>query len=132
MNSKINLLLGVMLIILFGVGIYLAVKVNNSKNLETQNLESNDYSNANILELTAKAGYQPAQLQGEANRETILRIKTTNSFDCSTALVIPKLKIQKNLPPTGITEIKIPPQKPGTKIAGTCSMGMYHFSMNFN
>lgn len=95
------------------------------KNVSTENGEQ-------ILEVTAKGGYSPAIVNAKSNAVTTLRIKTENTFDCSSSLVIPKLGIRKNLPANGITDINIPPQEKGTTIAAACSMGMYRFNINFN
>ncbi len=84
-----------------------------------------------IVELTAKGGYSPASVNAEAGKDTVLRIKTNNTFDCSAALVIPSLKISRMLPATGTTDIALGVQSAGSKVEGTCSMGMYRFSINF-
>ena len=84
------------------------------------------------LDLTAKGGYFPSVINAKADIETILRVKTASTFDCSSALTIPKLKIRKNLPPTASTEVLIGAQPAGTKLLGTCSMGMYSFNLVFN
>ena len=95
------------------------------KNVSTENGEQ-------ILEVTAKGGYSPATVNAKSNAITTLRIKTSNTFDCSSSLVIPKLNIRKNLPANGTTDINIPPQEKGTTIAAACSMGMYRFNIIFN
>jgi hypothetical protein len=35
------------------------------------------------------------------------------------------------LPMSGLTEIEIPPQAPGTTLTGTCAMGMYRLNIKF-
>lgn len=84
-----------------------------------------------IVQITAKGGYSPTLVQASANKDTILRVKTVNTFDCSSALSIPSLGISRILPPTGTTDVRIGVQKSGTQISGTCSMGMYNFSIKF-
>jgi uncharacterized protein len=85
-----------------------------------------------ILNLTAKGGYSPKKITAQAGKPAILKVKTASTFDCSTALVIPTLKVTKSLPATGVTSIEIPAQTAGSEIKGTCSMGMYSFSITFN
>ncbi len=85
-----------------------------------------------VIEIFAKGGYSPAFVSAKANAETILRVKTQGTFDCSSALTIPQLGISKNLPPSGTTSIALGTQQPGTQIDGTCSMGMYNFTLYFN
>ncbi len=84
-----------------------------------------------IIEVTARGGYNPRDIVAKANIPTILRMKTSGTFDCSAAFVIPSLNIQKMLPQTGVTDIEIPSQTSGSNIAGTCGMGMYRLNINF-
>jgi plastocyanin domain-containing protein len=84
-----------------------------------------------IIDLTAKGGFEPKTTVAKANKETILKLNTKNTFDCSSTLSIPALGVSKQLKPNGTEEVVIPAQQPGTKISGTCSMGMYSFSLNF-
>ncbi|MBI2414409.1 hypothetical protein HYV31_00995 [candidate division WWE3 bacterium] len=84
-----------------------------------------------IVKLTAKVGYSPTKSIAKANTPSILRVTTMGTFDCSTSLTIPSLRVLRNLPPTGTTDIEIPPQEAGSILRGTCSMGMYNFSIKF-
>ena len=84
-----------------------------------------------IITIDAKGGYFPQVTIAKAEMPTIIKIATNSTFDCSSALVIPDLDYQKNLPPTAVTEIEVPPQKAGEKIEGLCSMGMYSFVIEF-
>ena len=85
-----------------------------------------------IIAITARGGYAPKVTEAKAGIPTIIKVDTKGTFDCSSALTIPDLDYRKNLPPSGETLIDVPPQKPGSVIWGTCSMGMYSFSINFN
>lgn len=85
-----------------------------------------------IIDIAAKGGYSPRVSEAQANVPSILRVSTKGTFDCSSALVIPSLNYRKNLPPSEVTEIKLPPQEAGTSLQGLCSMGMYSFVVNFN
>lgn len=86
---------------------------------------------AQVVAVTAKGGYAPSNSVAKANTETVLQVTTRGTFDCSSALVIPSIGYRTNLPPSGVTNIAIPPQKSGTVLQGTCSMGMYNFAINF-
>ena len=83
-----------------------------------------------IIELSAKGGYQPRQSVAKADLPTIIRFNTAGSFDCSSSVRIPSLKISRNLPLSGVTDIDIGQPKLGT-LQGTCSMGMYRFEIKF-
>ncbi|OHA32255.1 MAG: hypothetical protein A2928_01210 [Candidatus Taylorbacteria bacterium RIFCSPLOWO2_01_FULL_45_15b] len=85
-----------------------------------------------IIEITAKGGYSPRVTEAKAGVPTTLIMETRGTFDCSSALVIPSIGYRDYLPPSGTTEIELPPQKSGTKLQGLCTMGMYSFTVNFN
>jgi plastocyanin domain-containing protein len=84
-----------------------------------------------IIEVTARGGYNPREITAKAGVPTILRMKTSGTFDCSSAFVIPSLGVQKMLPATGVTDFEIPAQTSGSTIHGTCGMGMYRLQINF-
>lgn len=84
-----------------------------------------------IIEVTARGGYNPREITAKAGVPTILRMKTSGTFDCSASFVIPALGVQKMLPATGVTDFEIPAQIPGSTIHGTCGMGMYSLNINF-
>jgi plastocyanin domain-containing protein len=113
--------------------IFIKFSTNNSGDL-SQNTTSavSDSNGIQYVDVTAKGGYTPSNISAKANTKTILRMKTSSTFDCSSALVIPSINYRNNLPPTAVTEIEIPSQKPGTTLRGACAMGMYRFSINFN
>ena len=108
---------------------------------KTSNQSANSKSNQTITEqvsgdkqvinLLAQIGYSPKNQEAKSGVDSVLKIETNKTFDCSSAISIPSLKFRKNLPSTGVAEVNIPAQKPGTKINGTCSMGMFSFSITF-
>lgn len=83
-----------------------------------------------IIELTAKGGYQPRKSVAQAGIPTIIRFNTKGTFDCSSAVRIPSMGISKNLPQSGVTDIDIGSQ-PLSTLEGTCGMGMYPFEIEF-
>ena len=84
-----------------------------------------------VIAIVAKGGYAPKLTTAEANAPSVLRVSTDGTYDCSSTLNIPALRVSKVMEPTGVTEIAIPPQQPGTELKGTCAMGMYNFSIKF-
>jgi plastocyanin domain-containing protein len=84
-----------------------------------------------VIEIDAKGGYSPRTTSAKAGVPTVLKVKTSGTFDCSSSLVIPSIGYRKNLPPSGETLIDLPPQEVGYVLRGTCSMGMYNFEVNF-
>src|SRR3990167_8399448 len=83
------------------------------------------------VDITAKGGYSPRVIEAKAGMPTILRMKTSGTFDCSASLVIPKLSYQKFLQPSGTEEISISSEQAQGTMQGLCSMGMYSFEIDF-
>lgn len=79
-----------------------------------------------ILLLNAhNGGYEPRRLYAPAGESLTLSVVTEATYSCARAFVIPALKVEVLLPETGVVPIDIPPQKTGTVMWFTCSMGMY-------
>jgi plastocyanin domain-containing protein len=131
--KKIIISLGVVAVIITA---FIALNKPNSKTtVYSDNSEpSSNVSLENgqqIITVDAKGGYTPRTTIAKADTPTILRVRTSGTFDCSSALRIPAIKYSKNLPPTGTTDIELPKQSAGTTLKALCSMGMYNFSIQF-
>lgn len=85
-----------------------------------------------IIDMSARGGYWPRKTTAKANMPTTIKMTTEGTFDCSSSLRIPSVGYAAHLPSSGITEIAVPPQKPGSVVRGLCSMGMYGFEIDFN
>lgn len=83
-----------------------------------------------IIEITARGGYQPRNSVAKAGLPTVIRFETNGTFDCSSSVRIPSMNIFKSLPQSGSTDIDLGTQSVG-KIVGSCGMGMYPFSIEF-
>lgn len=70
-------------------------------------------------------GYFPQMLKASANEPVVLNLVTNKTYSCSRDFVIPSLGFYQLLPDTGAVQVDIPPQRPGTRMFFTCSMGMY-------
>ncbi len=116
------------------VGIILLLKSSGTNRPYVTNGQTNVsiVGGEQIIQIDAKGGYTPRYTVAKANTPTTLNVKTSGTFDCSSAISIPSLRYRANLPPSGITPIKIPPQSAGTTLQGICAMGMYNFTVNFN
>ena len=126
--NKTSIILSLGILIIAGVILFLT-----TYRVEQVNAGSNvTYSgDKQIIALTAKGGFSPASTVAKSGMPTTIKITTNGTFDCSSSLVIPALNFEKTLPATGITDVEIPAQESGTTINGTCSMGMYSFSVKF-
>lgn len=119
----------VVLTLLFGG--YLIMNISSTKEGGEATAPANNVRIENgvqIVDLRAKVGFSPRVSTVKAGIPTTLRVSTNGTFDCSSALRIPRMDIAKNLPATGTTDIALGELSPGT-IDGTCSMGMYPFQL---
>ncbi len=116
------------------IGSALFFMSGNETNLSPSVIASNVsvVEGTQIIEISAKGGYSPQLTIAQANIPTVIRVTTQGTFDCSSALTIPSLGYRTNLPPSGVTDIEIPPQTAGTTVQGLCSMGMFNFAVQFN
>lgn len=129
MKTAISIVIAAALI---GGAIVFAAQSNN-KQVAAPNVNNVSVVNGKqIVEIGVKGGYSPKVSVAKADTPTILRMTTKGSFDCSSAVVIPSIGYQANLPPSGVTDIEVPPQKSGTILQGLCAMGMYNFQVQFN
>ena len=85
-----------------------------------------------IVRILAHGGYSPRQISAKAGIPVRIEMETKSTYDCSSVFVIPSLKYQKRLPPTGTTIIDVPAQNFGSSLVGLCGMGMYSFEIEFN
>lgn len=133
-KSTLNQILNISVLLLVLGTVTVFALVPGKKTTEaasTSNVTQDLASGKQIVQINAKVGYTPSISEAKANTPTTLRINTKNTFDCSTALTIPKLGVNINLPFNGSTDIDIPPQAAGAVINATCSMGMYSFQIKF-
>lgn len=131
---KIFFVVSTFLVITMIVGSMMFLNGNSESNVtDTVSNTSSaiDESGKQILALTAKGGYSPKVITAKAGQATVLKVKTNNTFDCSSGLLISSLGVRKNLPSNGETAIEIPAQTAGSEVKGTCTMGMYNFLIKF-
>ncbi len=136
MKKNTSILIGAAVIILLAI-ITITSRPHTPKvtRFDVNQSTSTNVSTANgeqIIEINAKGGYSPRSTSAKAGVATILRIKTSSTFDCSSALRIPAIGYSQTLPATGTTDIALPAQAAGSTLKALCSMGMYNFSINFN
>jgi plastocyanin domain-containing protein len=130
-NTLNNILILIAAIFIIGFIIILISNLSTSNNTAASTATF-DSTGKQIIEMTAKGGFTPNLITASADTESLLKVVTKGTFDCSSTLTIPSLGIYNvQLPFTGTKEIAIPPQKPGTELNGTCSMGMYSFKIKF-
>ncbi len=102
-------------------------KNSGGKNLNNVTTESGKQ----VIEISARGGYFPRISQAKAGVDSVIKMTTNGTFDCSSSVIIPSLNYQKNLPMTGETLIDLPAQQAGTTLQGYCAMGMYNFQVEF-
>lgn len=128
MQKRIALSIIVATIIIAGALLY--GSASRDRNL-TGAVPATESGGVQVIDIAARAGYTPRLSVAKAGVETVLRVSTKETYDCSVSLVIPKLKYQKFLPPNGVEEIRIPAAQAKGTLNGLCSMGMYSFKIVF-
>lgn len=115
-------------IVLIG-GVYILTKDRgNTSTVVANNVTLVD--GKQIIEIKAKAGYEPRKSVAKAGIPTVLRFDTNGTFDCSASVRISSMGISKILPQSGNTDIDIGTPEVAT-LQGTCGMGMYPFEIEF-
>ncbi len=125
MNKTISLIISALIII----GTYFFFVANTTKAPMVSLIEVKD--GIQYVTIQVKGGYSPRVTLAKADIPTKLVMKTNETYDCSSSLVIKSLGYQKNLPPTGETIIDVGIKKKGENLEGACSMGMYGFKVEF-
>ena len=118
-------------VVLIG-GAFMLTKENSQTQADTQVAANNVtmVDGKQIVEISAKGGYQPRKSIAKAGIPTVIRFDTNGTFDCSSSVRIPSMNISKVLPQTGSTDIDVGTQEI-TTLRGTCGMGMYPFEVEF-
>jgi len=98
---------------------------------QVQTASSTVENGVQYIDILARGGYTPETTKATAGMPTVMRVRTENTFDCSSALVIPALGFSDYLERTGTREIQIPAEKAQGTLKGLCSMGMYTFQIVF-
>ncbi len=115
------------------IGVAVMLPSGNEQTAGEQSVSPTNVSIENgvqIIDIQAKGGYSPRKTEAVAGVPTIIRMNTKGTFDCSSALTIPSLGIQKNLPLSGTLDIPIGTPDAGP-LFGSCDMGMYGFEITF-
>lgn len=122
---------GLLLVLTLAFGGYLIFGGRKGNEVGTEQSGSNVsmVDGKQVIEIRAKGGYLPRVTTAKAGIPTTLRVNTSGTFDCSSAIRIPSLKVSKNLPANGVTDIDLGTLSSG-KVDGNCSMGMYPFTIN--
>jgi plastocyanin domain-containing protein len=132
MNKTVSIIITLGLVIGIGI-IFVGQSQNNTDTTSVQaeqNVEIRD--GIQYVTINAKGGYSPKVSTAKVGIPTKLVIKTNGTYDCSSSLVIRSIGYQKVLAQTGEEIIDIGTPEAGTPLQGTCSMGMYSFSINFS
>jgi len=125
-------------LVLIGAAFVFSREGGEDFNLKNQNKEESAPYKDNvtiengvqIVDIRAKAGYEPRRSIAKAGIPTIIRFDSKGTFDCSASVRIPSMKINESLNFSGSTDINIGVQQVGI-LKGSCSMGMYPFEIEF-
>ncbi|MCA9355197.1 hypothetical protein KC865_01440 [Candidatus Kaiserbacteria bacterium] len=129
-------------VIILGVGLLIGISAMSRNNSFPADIDASNTGGiagaeavvedgVQYIDITARGGYFPRVTKAKAGVETVIRVRTEGTYDCSSALVIPDIGYQSYLKQTGVEEIKIPLEKTKGKLRGMCSMAMYQFEVDF-
>jgi len=130
LNTSIYILAGVMLLLAI-VFIIVSKSDNAGSNGGSNTTAVHMEDGRQVIEITAKGGFKPSNITAKSGTPTIIRMKTSSTFDCSSYIVISELGVRESLPTSGSKDFQVPAQAAGSSINGTCGMGMYSFKINF-
>lgn len=133
-NKIASIIIIMAIIISIGIIFSKDSKSNGNTNTTTTASASNVEIKDGIQYVTinARGGYSPRTSSAKAGVPTKIIMKTQGTYDCSASLIINSLGYQNMLPSTGDTIIDAGTTNAGGTLRGTCGMGMYGFSINFN
>ncbi len=133
--------LGIVLTIIFlvGVGVFLVGDADSGSGTTIRNKDPIIAATGSAVieqgiqyvDITARAGYSPRSTQATAGMPTVIRMRTQDTYDCSSTVVIPTINYQGTLLASGVTDIPIPADKAYGTLEGMCGMNMYQFSIVF-
>ncbi len=128
-STKLFIIAFVSVVVVMGAGIFFTLNKKTESNAVAVN-NTNISGDKQIIEIHAKGGYQPRKSVAKAGVPTVVRFVTKGTFDCSSTISIPSMKISRSLPPSGSTDIDLGTVAAGV-LQGTCGMGMYPFEIDF-
>ncbi|OGG71253.1 hypothetical protein A3F27_00100 [Candidatus Kaiserbacteria bacterium RIFCSPHIGHO2_12_FULL_53_13] len=131
MNKAIFISIGISALLVGGMFWFVSGNIDVGANAAGDTSAVSISDGKQFIDVSAKGGYSPRVILAKAGTPTILRVKTSGTFDCSASLVIPKLSYQKFLQPSGTEEIAISAEQAQGTMQGLCSMGMYNFQIKF-
>jgi plastocyanin domain-containing protein len=131
-SSTTTLKLLAIILVVFVITMFILVRDTNSATTEMQSNNVLISDNLQTISIEANnAGYLPSTTFAQADINTVLIVDSIATYGCAQTLTIPKLGIQKVLPSNGKLEIEIPPQDKDTKLQGSCTSGIYTFTISF-
>jgi sulfite exporter TauE/SafE len=100
-------------------------RIDDRTNFPSVSVNATPEVSSDVVVYANNDGYYPYESLATAGVPVTLRLKTNNTISCSRSFIIPSLNIKALLDASGEKLIEIPPQKAGTTLAYSCSMGMY-------
>jgi plastocyanin domain-containing protein len=120
----------VALVVVIGLAVYYQGDKVNVPNSVGSGSNIDVREGIQYINISANGGYSPRASKAKVGLPTKIVVKTEDTYDCSSALVISKIGYQKALAPTGEEVIDIGTPEAGS-LQGVCGMGMYSFTIYF-
>lgn len=123
------------------VGIVWLLIGNTSELISQQSNDDNSFSSIEnvvtekdgiqYINILARGGYNPSKIKAKAGVKTKLVFQTKGTYDCSSAVYIPKLDYRTQLPANGSTIVDVPAEKARDNFDIVCAMGMFRAEIDF-
>ncbi len=130
MNKVFLPWIGVAILAIIGFFVIFPSSPSSSSGSTTESANVVVKNGTQYVTVDVKGGYSPKISTIQAWLPTKLVMRTNGTYDCSSSLVIRSLNYRNSLPASGEIEIDLGTPESGKKIAWTCGMGMYSFSIN--
>ena len=107
---------------------------NNNNNNTSSNITDNvtEVNGKQIIKIKVDSGYSPSTTNAKAGVPTQIEFDGGSGYDCSHGVNIPSIGYSGRVPTNSSIFTDLGNQAVGSVLSGTCSMGMYNFTINFN
>jgi plastocyanin domain-containing protein len=131
MKKIVSIISTIVLLVIAGIIVGGLPRNNSASAPSTQTARNVEIKEGvQYITINARGGYDPVYSLAKAHIPTKLVVRSYDTYDCSSALIIRSIRYQKILPSSGEEIIDLGSPLPGD-VQGTCSMGMYHFVISF-
>lgn len=124
-----NIFIGISIALIAGIFWIVVSEKQSSTKASAESVTEKD--GIQYITILASGGYSPNSINAKAGMPTKLIFETKGTYDCSSAVSIPKLNYRNQLPADGTTTIDISADQASSNLDIVCAMGMFKSKINF-